>query len=114
MYLNLGSKLKRIAKIVYIALLALAALILGLVTILGLAVRNVMPALHVLGRGDVLSTQAALAFLLLNAGRLLLWALTALALMLGVRRSREERPAAEPSMFPALDAYRVSLRKERA
>ena len=43
-----------------------------------------------------------------------LWVLTIAAIILGVRRSDDRRPASEPSMFPALDAYRVNLRKERA
>lgn len=91
-----------------------ASLILGIVAILALAVRSGMPVLALMGRSGILSGTASLAFILLNAGRLLLWMLTILALALGMRRSSEKSPAAEPSMYPVLDAYRVNLRKERA
>lgn len=94
--------------------LALAVLALGALTVIGLGVRNVMPILAVMKRSDILTGDASLAFILLNAGRLLLWLFAAAAIVLGVRRSDDRAPAAEPSMFPALDAYRVSLRKERA
>ncbi len=94
--------------------LALGMLLAGLLAIVALAARDIMPILNVSGRGAAISGSARLAFILVSGGRLLLWMLTIAAIILGVRRSDDRRPASEPSMFPALDAYRVNLRKERA
>ena len=93
--------------------LALAVLIAGCLACAALAVRNVMPAVALMGRGDILFGGVSAAFLLMNAGRLLLWALAIAAVIIGVRRVSDEAPATEPSMFPDLDAYRVNLRKGR-
>ena len=92
----------------------LAALILGAIACLCLAARNVMPILTVMKQTSRMSSEASLAFILMNAGRLLLWVLTILGAAFGMRRVSDRGLNPVGTMFPALEAYRVNLRKERA
>ena len=92
----------------------LAALILGAIACLCLAARNVMPILTVMKQTSRMSSEASLAFILMNAGRLLLWVLTILGAVFGMRRVSDRGLNPVGTMFPALEAYRVNLRKERA
>ena len=92
----------------------LAALILGVIACLCLAARSVMPILTVMRQTSRMSSEASLAFILMNAGRLLLWVLTILGVVFGMRRVSDRGLNPVGTMFPALEAYRVNLRKERA
>ena len=90
------------------------ALIFGIIAALCIGARTVFPVLSVMGMTETISAEAMLAFILLGVARLMLWLLTILALIFGMRRVCDREFNAGRSMFRALDAYRVNLRKERA
>lgn len=92
----------------------ITALVFGIIAVLCIGARTVFPVLTVMGLTETIGAEAMLAFILFGAARLLLWLLTVLTLIFGMRRVSDREANAGRSMFPALEAYRVNLRKERA